>query len=229
VAPLTEMATLRIAPVVAGGAAAAQEAAGKVGPALESARDRFSDELLPKVGTAISTAAASPLAVEVVKRGRATAAAARGELTLPEEKKSGSWVKRIAVVAALTGVAALVVRKLLDSGQDSGWQAARPSSPTPAPTAAPTPTAAEGPETVETDARPDEEIAEVAVLKPTSSTYGEGSYTGSEPPEGYVIKGNENSMKYHLPDGGGYDQTVAEVWFDSEDAAERAGFTRAQG
>ena len=36
-------------------------------------------------------------------------------------------------------------------------------------------------------------------------------------------------MKYHLPDGGGYDQTQAEVWFDSEEAAERAGFTRAQG
>ena len=247
VAPLTEMATLRIAPVVAGGAAAAQEAAGKVGPALESARDRVSDELLPRVGTAISAAAASPLAVEVVKRGRATAAAARGELTLPEEKKSGSWVKRVAVVAALTGIAALVVRKLLDSGQDSGWQAARPSTPTPAPAAAAapsaTPTDTEGSDTVEsssvadvtstlpdeTSALPDEEITEIAVLKPTSSTYGEGSYTGSEPPEGFVIKGNENSMKYHLPDGGGYDQTIAEVWFDSEDAAERAGFTRAQG
>ncbi|GAA1437461.1 hypothetical protein GCM10009616_39250 [Microlunatus lacustris] len=224
VAPLAEAASLRIAPVVAGGTAVAQDAVSKVGPAFESARDHVNDELLPKVGTALSAAAASPLAVEVVKRGRATAAAARGELTLPEEKAGGSWVKRIAVVAALAGVA-VVVRKLLGGSQDSGWQAARPS--TPAPSSAPS--APAGDDTVESSPVTEEEITPVAVLKPTSSTYGEGSYTGTEPPEGFVIKGNENSMKYHLPDGGGYAQTVAEVWFDSEESAERAGFTRAQG
>ena len=31
------------------------------------------------------------------------------------------------------------------------------------------------------------------------SPYGEGSYVGDEPPEGFVIKGNDRSMKYHLP------------------------------
>ena len=219
--------------MVAGGAAVAHEAVERVGPALGSARDRVSDDLLPRVGTALSAAAASPLAVEVVERGRATAAAARGELTLPEEKKSGSWVKRIAVLAALAGVAVVVLRTVFGGGQDSGWQAARPSTPTPAPAPAPTTPAAAQPaasadDTVETDVVAEEEITEVAVLKPTPSTYGEGSYTGGEPPEGFVIKGNENSMKYHLPDGGGYDQTIAEVWFESEEAAERAGFTRAQ-
>jgi hypothetical protein len=57
---------------------------------------------------------------------------------------------------------------------------------------------------------------------------GEGVYVGSEPPEGFTIKGNERSMKYHVPESAGYGRTVAEVWFNSEEAAQQAGFVRAQ-
>jgi hypothetical protein len=57
---------------------------------------------------------------------------------------------------------------------------------------------------------------------------GEGVYVGSDPPEGYNIKGNERSRKYHLPESGGYGRTTAEVWFNSEEAAQAAGFVRAQ-
>ena len=46
-------------------------------------------------------------------------------------------------------------------------------------------------------------------------------------PAGYDIKGNADSMLYHLPDGRWYDATVAEVWFDTEDSAVAAGFTKA--
>ena len=46
-------------------------------------------------------------------------------------------------------------------------------------------------------------------------------------PEGYPIKGNEGSMKYHTPDGQWFDQTTAEVWFDTEESAQAAGFTKA--
>ena len=46
-------------------------------------------------------------------------------------------------------------------------------------------------------------------------------------PEGYPVKGNADSMKYHAPGGRWYDQTVAEVWFATTDAAEAAGFTEA--
>ena len=50
-----------------------------------------------------------------------------------------------------------------------------------------------------------------------------GAYAGShapledadEAPEGFPIKGNKDSMKYHEPDGQWFEQTVAEVWFDS--------------
>jgi hypothetical protein len=57
---------------------------------------------------------------------------------------------------------------------------------------------------------------------------GEGVYVGSEPPEGFSIKGNERSMKYHVPESAGYGRTMAEVWFNSEEAAQQAGFVRAQ-
>ena len=49
----------------------------------------------------------------------------------------------------------------------------------------------------------------------------------SEAPEGFPVKGNEDSKKYHEPDGQWYEQTVAEVWFASGEAAEAAGFTKA--
>ncbi len=48
-----------------------------------------------------------------------------------------------------------------------------------------------------------------------------------EMPEGYPVKGNADSMKYHQPGGRWYDQTVAEVWFATAEAAEDAGFSEA--
>ena len=49
----------------------------------------------------------------------------------------------------------------------------------------------------------------------------------NEAPEGFPIKGNEDSMLYHEPDGQWYEQTVAEVWFDTVESAEAAGFSKA--
>jgi large subunit ribosomal protein L4 len=46
-------------------------------------------------------------------------------------------------------------------------------------------------------------------------------------PEGYEIKGNAQSMKYHAPGGRWYDATIAEFWFQSAADAEAAGFTEA--
>ena len=46
-------------------------------------------------------------------------------------------------------------------------------------------------------------------------------------PEGFEIKGNKDSGKFHTPASQWYDQTVAEVWFRTEEAAEAAGFTKA--
>ena len=43
-------------------------------------------------------------------------------------------------------------------------------------------------------------------------------------PEGFTIKGNKGSMKYHTTESQWYDRTVAEVWFRTAEAAEAAGF-----
>lgn len=60
--------------------------------------------------------------------------------------------------------------------------------------------------------------------------YGEGSIAppaDGSIPEGYPVKGNADSMKYHEPDGRWYDSTVAEVYFATAEAAEAAGFIKA--
>jgi large subunit ribosomal protein L17 len=103
-------------------------------------------------------------------------------------------------------------------------------------------------EETETVADPVEAPAEAADLEPATEVAGvddevfeeteggvSGTYAGShvpledasQAPEGFPIKGNEDSMKFHEPDGQWYEQTVAEVWFDSVESAEAAGFTRA--
>ncbi len=56
----------------------------------------------------------------------------------------------------------------------------------------------------------------------TEAPYGEGS--SATQADGFDIKGNADSMKYHTPESPYYDRTVAEVWFADTDAAEAAGF-----
>ena len=43
-------------------------------------------------------------------------------------------------------------------------------------------------------------------------------------PDGYEIKGNADSMLYHQPGTPFYDRTIAEVWFDTAENAEAAGY-----
>jgi len=87
--------------------------------------------------------------------------------------------------------------------------------------------AAEAPEGSETQEKALEaaEAAEDAADAP----YGEGSHAPladvNEAPEGFDVKGNADSMLYHLPGTRFYDNTVAEVWFASAEAAEAAGFS----
>ena len=58
--------------------------------------------------------------------------------------------------------------------------------------------------------------------------YGPGSHApladGSQP-EGFPVKGNTDSMLYHVPGSSFYARTEAEVWFASAEAAEAAGFS----
>jgi small subunit ribosomal protein S2 len=47
-------------------------------------------------------------------------------------------------------------------------------------------------------------------------------------PEGFEVKGNRNSMKFHAPSSPWYARTIAEVWFRTAEAAEAAGFANAE-
>ncbi|MGG5170988.1 50S ribosomal protein L17 [Pseudarthrobacter sp. J1738] len=80
------------------------------------------------------------------------------------------------------------------------------------------------------------ESSEVEAVEADAAESTEAKYAGSKPatednvaPEGYEVKGNEDSMKFHVPGSRWYDATVAEVWFDSAESAAAAGFAPAGG
>ena len=98
-------------------------------PAVDLAREKLSDEVLPRLADVLAAAAATPVAAEASSRAKSTVAAAKGDLVLVEPKKRGRWLKRIAIVALVGGVVVVVARKLLGGGKESDWQAARPSTP----------------------------------------------------------------------------------------------------
>ena len=212
------------------------EALEKVSPAVEKAQRAVQNDLIPKLIELLREAADHPAvagiledargaADEVQSRGRATVAAVTGELELPKKSKGKTFVK-IAVVGALLGAAAVAIKTFLGS-KDQGWA---PHEPSPAYTYTDTPTPKDPePEPLdEADDEADDAAEPETLLEEPTNPFGEGSFVGAEPPEGFTIKGNDRSMKYHVPESGGYERTIADVWFNSEDAAQAAGFTRAQ-
>ena len=71
------------------------------------------------------------------------------------------------------------------------------------------------PSTEASEASPEhEELPEGAVAAPEDGSV----------PEGYEIKGNASSMKYHVPGGRYYDITIGDVFFDTAEHAEAAGY-----
>ena len=78
--------------------------------------------------------------------------------------------------------------------------------------------------------------AEKAAEAPKAEAAAEGLPAGShaplesgEAPEGFEVKGNADSMKYHVPGSRWYSSTKAEIWFDSAESAEAAGYAPAGG
>lgn len=209
----------------------------RVTPAVETAREKLSDDVLPRLQGVLHEAAGHPVVAEATRRGGATIQALKGELE-PKRKKSKvkAVFKFLAIGAAVAGAVA-AVRHFL-APKDDGWTAHEPSKAYVNSNDTFATAARFAAETVEEEAPPAEESAVEDVLvndsspeAPTAapeSTYGEGSYVGANPPEGFTIKGNERSKKYHVEGTGGYERTIAEVWFNSEEAAQAAGFTKAQ-
>jgi large subunit ribosomal protein L22 len=82
------------------------------------------------------------------------------------------------------------------------------------------------------DASADDGAADgTAATQEGDHPHGDGSHAPlddvTEMPEGYPVKGNADSGKFHQPDGRWYENTVAEVWFADAAAAEGAGFIEA--
>lgn len=76
-----------------------------------------------------------------------------------------------------------------------------------------------------------EEKTEAKADEKAEAPYGADSAVALEDgsaPEGFDIKGNEGSKKFHAPTSPWYDRTNAEVWFRTPEAAEAAGFVNAE-
>jgi large subunit ribosomal protein L17 len=104
----------------------------------------------------------------------------------------------------------------------------RAAKKAPATKAAPGPEPAEEPAEEPVDEPVEEAASEAADVE--EGPYGPDSRPPTddgEPPEGFYIKGNRDSMKFHTPASPWYEQTVAEVWFKTGEAAEAAGFVEA--
>ncbi|GAB3660254.1 hypothetical protein GCM10027596_18760 [Nocardioides korecus] len=136
--------------------------------------------------------------------------------------------------------APMAVIELVTEAFTPGTASSSRSTSTSAPAAVSQPAADAPAEVVATDESGTEQVVEtepteVSAAQDQAETDGESAYPGShapladpeEVPEGFPVKGNEDSKKFHEPDGQWYAQTVAEVWFDSAESAEAAGFTKA--
>jgi len=203
----------------------------KVAPAVDRAQKAVHDEVLPKMINVLHQAAATPAGTEareilarLDERTGASMKTLKAELGTPKKASKAKTIATLATLGAILGALALAVRTFLGSKEE--WAAYEADEPYVYP----------GDDyefdevLVDTDLTQTTGFAGEApsVTTPTASPYGEGSYVGDNPPAGFEIKGNERSMKYHVPEAAGYGRTTAEVWFSSPEAAEAAGFVRSQ-
>ena len=125
-APLIADAKEKAAPLVA-------EAREKAAPALNEAKDRISSDVLPVLTAAVAAAGAATEDVreETAKRGKAVAAALKGEVEAPKQTHK---LRNLLVLLGLGGLVAFVVKKKSDREPTTAWQ----SSYTPTPASATT-------------------------------------------------------------------------------------------
>jgi len=199
----------------------------KVAPAVDRAQKTVQDELLPKMVNVLHQAAATPAGHEareilarLDERTGASMKTLKTELDNTKKASKGKTLATLAIIGAILGALALAVRTFLGSKEE--WAAYEADEPYVYP----------GDDYEFDEVLLDTDLTQTVATETTDvaveSPYGEGSYMGSTPPEGYTIKGNERSMKYHVPEAAGYSRTVADVWFSTPEAAEAAGFVRSQ-
>ena len=138
--------------------AAAGDAREKAAPYVSDARDKFVKDVVPAVTAAVAAAGekAEPIADEARRRGRATAAAVKGEIDAP---KKGSKVKTVVVFGLLAALGAFLYKMLKGDDKSTAWQSSYQPAPAPTPpTPAPSPTASALDDA--SGASPDEAVAD---------------------------------------------------------------------
>ncbi len=138
--------------------AAAGDAREKAAPYVSDARDKFVKDVVPAVTAAVAAAGekAEPIADEARRRGRATAAAVKGEIDAP---KKGSKVKTVVVFGVLAALGAFLYKMLKGDDKSTAWQSSYQPAPAPTPpTPAPAPTASALDDA--SGASPDEAVAD---------------------------------------------------------------------
>jgi vacuolar-type H+-ATPase subunit H len=127
---VTEIAD-KVGPQVESAVETAREKAGpmiadardKAAPAVHDARDRLATEILPVITAALAAAgeATEEVRGETRKRGKATVAALKGEVTAPEKKETHRF-RNLLFLLGLGGAVAFVARKLSDRPSTSTWE-----------------------------------------------------------------------------------------------------------
>jgi vacuolar-type H+-ATPase subunit H len=115
------------------------EARDKAAPYVSDARDKFTETVLPALTAALASVdeATEDVRDETKKRGKAVAAALKGEVAVPEKKKHRG--RKLLVLLGLSGLGYAAFKKFGSKQPTTNWQ----SSYTPPP--APTPSPAGGP------------------------------------------------------------------------------------
>lgn len=160
---------------------------------------------------------------------RSGAKAGDADETVGAEEPLAEWERELLtgdadkVAAAATGDAAAET----PASEATGAASEAPQADAAAEAATDAPAETEAPTAAETEAP-----AEVTPLAAVAEgEFGADSAPATEDgsaPEGFEIKGNKDSMKFHAPSSPWYDRTNAEVWFRTADAAEAAGFVNAE-
>ena len=132
------------------------EARDKAAPYVSDARDRFSETVLPVLTAALASVdeATEDVRDETVKRGKAVAAALKGEIEAPKKKRRG-W--KLLVLLGLAGLGYAGYQKFGGKQPTTTWQSSY--TPPPAPTPAPAGGPVAGAGAHRADAEPDDTAA----------------------------------------------------------------------
>ena len=132
------------------------EARDKAAPYVSDARDRFSETVLPVLTAALASVdeATEDVRDETKTRGRAVAAALKGEIEAPKKKRRG-W--KLLVLLGLAGLGYAGYQKFGGKQPTTTWQSSY--TPPPAPTPAPAGGPVAGAGAHRADAEPDDTAA----------------------------------------------------------------------